>query len=694
LKNNYMKKNNISKFLLNHWDELIIVILTITSLCILFIPFISQNSLDKYDHPGLLSLSWFIREYILPNFQGWNPYFFAGFPQGTLYPPLFHYLVALLGKVFHPSIAYKLVITSASVFIPYTIYEFSLKIYKEKPWALLNTILLMLTLIILPGYLGFNYDGLFDYGLGPNFVTIPLFFIYLRFLFSNKPNIKSLAIVFSIMLLTNLVAPFVSAVITLTYLLLSRKNTKIRNTILKHALLSFFLTLFWTIPFIVFYKYSASGYPMKVSKMISILPVLLSFLAIFYISLKSNRENKFFSILIPGFLISVLASIDSFANTETTKFSIPPIHPYRLIIFSYIGIALSFVYMIKNLHPIFHRIANKFKISHFFKPRVHISMMISLFTILLGISMYLRLNPEGAPKIELKQNYEWDGRIIRAYKVSDVLDQSRAVIDKSVIINPDLFAVDGLLKESSYIAPYYQSLSKNLHQDDFDWQNLDNYYIENIKISETKTKYLSNLLWVKSVFTIDENFPCCEDFELISTFKSNSKDEGIVDRSMYICNYSPAKYSNFAEMLTYKPDKKAQNWDDEVENWWESEETNIFTDKEINNFNESSINYIPEVEFSENYQSIRIRTNVEEELYYLVKMSFFPKWRAYDKYNKEIEIYRASPNFMIVPINDEVTLRYEITRVEWLSLYISLITWFSIIIFPVAYKIKQLKIYR
>ena len=125
-----------------------------------------------------------------------------------MYPPLFHYTVAFLGKFFHLQVAYKLVVASAALFIPYTVYEFSLRIYKEKPWALLNTILILKLLVALPGYLGFNFDGLFDYGLGPSFVTIPLFFAFLTQLFEERKNMKIMAVLFSIMLLTNLVATF------------------------------------------------------------------------------------------------------------------------------------------------------------------------------------------------------------------------------------------------------------------------------------------------------------------------------------------------------------------------------------------------------------------------------------------------------------------------------------------------------
>ena len=166
---------NIYSFLKKNWDIEIILIITSILFLIIFLPFIRFNSLDKYDTPGLLSLSWFIKEFRFPDFQGWNPYFAAGFPQGTLYPPLFHYLVALFAHCMSITAAYKLVVTLAGLFIPASIYFFSKKVFQQKTWAIVTVFFVLIVLLVSPKYLGFSYGGLLDYELAPNFVTIPLF---------------------------------------------------------------------------------------------------------------------------------------------------------------------------------------------------------------------------------------------------------------------------------------------------------------------------------------------------------------------------------------------------------------------------------------------------------------------------------------------------------------------------------------
>lgn len=712
--------NKIKNFTRTHWDELVILVITLIILLILFIPFFLTNSLDKFDTPGLLSLSWFIREYTFPDFQGWNPYFFAGFPQGILYPPLFHYIVAALGKIFTLQVAYKLIVTAAAVFIPYTIYELSLRIYKGKPWALLNTLFLLILLVFLPGYLGFNFDGLFDYGLGPSFVSIPLFFIYLTFLFEKKLSSKKLAVAFSILSLTHLLTAAVAGLITLGYL--PHLNKRMRKALIIFALITFALTAFWTIPFLVFKNYSASGVVVKISAIfpMGILLLTLVGLGFLIITKQWSKQGKLLALLKTSFLIGFLGFADSMINSPTTKFSIPLIHPFRVQIYGILLVIATLPFLVQQLHPLLIKLATRLKRTPLVKelysltftsrssclagrprnirgrratPRrilrnLHISTNLTFATLVLFVLILIRLNPNGVEELKLTHPPDWEGRIMRAYKVTEVLDQSRAVIDKSVMQNPDKFAVDGLLKESSYLAPYFQSLSKSLNPDNFNWDELDQYYIENRQIPFKKTQYLMNVLWIKSLFTIDENFPGCNVFQHLTSFTTNSKAEGLVDRDMYICSYEPSRNSNFAHTLVQKPKVASEKWQTALDDWWLSEDMELFVDREIQGEFQNEVSYLPDVQFSDDFQEVFLKTGVDEEQLVLVKMSYFPKWKAYDKEGNEVPIYRTSPNFMTLPVEEEVTLRYEMTRVEWASLIISVVSWIGLGVVGIARKLK------
>lgn len=680
--------NKISSFTKKQWDTLLILGITLIILLIVFIPFFLYNSLDKFDTPGLLSLSWFIREYTFPDFQGWNPYFFAGFPQGTLYPPLFHYLVAALGKFFTLQVAYKLVVTIAAAFIPYSIYEFSLKIYKQKSWAILNTLILLIALVFLPGYLGFNFDGLLDYGLGPSFVSIPLFFIYLALLFDKKVQPRKLAVIFSTLLLMHLLTAAIAGLITLSYL--PHLNRKSQKALVIFALITFALSAFWIVPFIYFREFSTSGVTTQISKLVPIGILYLTFIALggLIITKQFARQGALLAFLKTSFLIGALGIFDTFINYPTTKFSIPLLHPFRVQIYGILLVIISLPFLIQQLHPTLIKIVNRFKIRKFIKRNFHISFNLAFAVLVLFFLIIIRLNPRGVEEVKLTHPTDWEGRIMRAYKVTEVLDQSRSIIDKSVLETPDKFAVDGLLKESSYLAPYYQSLTKSINPDNFNWNELDQYYIENKLVPRQKAEYLMNLLWVKSLFTIDENFPGCNGFKQLTSFTSNSREEGLVKRDLYICSYENSSNANFIDTLIEMPRAVDGNWQKDLDNWWLSEDKEPFVDRKIEGEFQNSVNFIPQAQFSDNYQELYIKTGVEEDLLLLVKMSYFPKWQAYDKDNNKVPIYRTSPNFMTVPVKEEVTLRYQMTNIEWLTLAISIVSWISLGVIGIAKRIK------
>jgi hypothetical protein len=692
------KFKSIKKFCINYWSELIIFFLTISIFIFLALPFFLNNSLDKFDHPGLLSLSWFIKEYALPNFKGWNPYFFGGIPQGTFYPPLFHYIVAILSTIFNITVAYKLVISIAVLFTPYIIYEFSLLIYKQKLWSILNTLLILFSLITLPGYLGFNFDGLFDYGLSPNFFTIPLFFLYLKSLFAKKKNILVISILFSIILLTNLVTAFIISFITIVFFLLNFKDKKIIILLIKSFIIIILLTSFWIIPYISFYKYTATGYSFKSNFIFSAFSFFISFILIVLVlsKYKTNSNFKFFiNILTCAFFFSCVSLFDAYINRSSTKISLPPIHPYRLQIYSLVLITICLTFLIQNFHPLFIKFANKLIIIKYFQKQIHIAMMLTLLILAFLILIKIRLNPYGVEEVKLIPKIEWTGRVIRGYKVTDILDQSRAVIDKALMQNPTQFAVDGLLKESSYLAPYFQSLSKNMNTDIFNWEELDSYYIENKKLSEEKTNYLSNLLWVKYMFVIDKKYPeTCNLIKKISSFNTNTKDEGIVKRDINLCLYEPSRNSSIIEKINEKPKIISSNWNKEIEKWWFSDETILYTDKEIPDFKSSAFIDRPKVEFRNNYKEIYISKNSSEKAYYLLKLSFFPKWQAYDESGNKVNIYRTSPNLMIIPIKDYITLKYETTKIEHISNITSIISFLflGILIINKRYKFMKLNL--
>ena len=672
-----------------NWDKGIIAVLTLLLFLLIFLPFILYNSLDKYDTPGLLSLSWFIKHYTFPDFQGWNPFFFAGFPQGILYPPLFHYLVAALNHFFSLDLSYKLIITSFGLLIPWSLYLFNRSVYKEKSWSMLSTFFILLTLIVLPGFFGFNFDGVIDYGLGPSFVTIPIFFFYLGSLFKKNGNFKLPAILLSLMVLTNLVATLVAGFITVIYLLMHRKDSSITRRVLYLGALFFLLTAFWTVPYLVFREYTVTGFSMKLSSIYTLLGLIGVVAVLVFVFLQRKKRSysgKILAFLISGLFLALLTAFDSVVNSGESKFPIPGVHTFRLEIFVILSISISLTYILQVLHPMFLELVRKLRLSKLFERKKHIAMNVAVLIIITAALLLIRINPKGVQGIELSKDMNWEGRAMRGYKVSEVLDQSRAVIDRSVIEYPENFAVDGLLKESSYLAPYYQALSKNLDKDNYSWEELDNYFVENQQISDKKTRYLMDLLWVKYIFSIRDDFPQCDVFRPVTKFETRSNEEGLIERDMYLCRYKPSMDSEFVEVLEKKPDYFYGNWSKKLDEWWLSESTDLFSDTSISTIGEDDAVF--KVEFLDNHQEFKVEQDNLKSKSVVVKTSYFPNWKAYDKNGNEVQVFRISPNLLGVEITDEITFRYERSSVEVLTLLVSGLSWLGLIILIIFRKIR------
>ncbi|MEM2173884.1 MAG: hypothetical protein QXJ34_02720, partial [Candidatus Pacearchaeota archaeon] len=69
---------------------------------------------------------------------------------------------------------------------------------------------------------------------------------------------------------------------------------------------------------------------------------------------------------------------------------------------------------------------------------------------------------------------------------------------------------------------------------------------------------------------------------------------------------------------------------------------------------------------------IKIFVDSPKEVFVLIKISYFPNWHAFSN-NKEIKIYRASPNFMVIYGKDIIELKFVRSWIEILSLIISLL---------------------
>jgi len=405
---------------------------------------------------------------------------------------------------------------------------------------------------------------------------------------------------------------------------------------------------------------------------------------------KQHVQKQCAAIALVTLGIGALGIVDTLINQTTTSFSFELIHPFRLLAYGLVLSLFLSAFFTAHLAELYYEKVIKFvKISHTaFQEFTKILLLTFVSFTILGLALF-RLDPIGGERVVLTDDLDWQARVMRIYKVSEVLDQSRAVIDRSVMSKGNKFAVMGLLKESSYLAPYYQSLAKNLNPENYSWEELDSYYVENRLVSREKVPFLMNLLWVNGLFTISQDIPDCEDYNQISTFSTNTALEGYVTRNMYICSYQPTASSNFAEVVYQQPQVVKKDWNSTVEEWWLRNDTQLFTAEEIPFIEQpSDFTLIPQVTFNNNYQSLHISTGITEEVPILLKMSYLPKWKAYDDAGNEIKIYRTSPNIMIVPVKEHVSMYYQMTQLEWGTLLISIVGWIAVFFIPQYGRLK------
>ena len=122
---------------MKHLRSLYILFVVEALLIVLLLgPFCASNAVLQWDMPGHLFSAWYTAEYLFPRWTGWNPFFFGGYPQGIFYPPLFHYLLALLSKLVGLQLGFKLLLSATIAALPPALAFLYLRIGLERERAL------------------------------------------------------------------------------------------------------------------------------------------------------------------------------------------------------------------------------------------------------------------------------------------------------------------------------------------------------------------------------------------------------------------------------------------------------------------------------------------------------------------------------------------------------------------------------
>ncbi|MFZ2455269.1 MAG: hypothetical protein WAX07_02180 [Candidatus Altiarchaeia archaeon] len=243
---------------LNRNSAAFFLLIEAVTVILLLFPFFQYNNLYSGDMPGHYLSSWYIKDYLFPRAFGWNPFAFAGYPQGQFYPFLFHYLSAILGMFAGLETGFKLVVCASILAAPASFYYFSRKFGLNGFESGICMLLMWFVMFVPDRYIGGNFLSTFGTGLVTNMLAIPLLFFYYGKLADSFKTGKYVVpgILLALIILTHIFIAL-TALIFLASFYVKKPSKKENMFLVKHGMLSFLLCAFWTLPFLDKLGYSS-----------------------------------------------------------------------------------------------------------------------------------------------------------------------------------------------------------------------------------------------------------------------------------------------------------------------------------------------------------------------------------------------------------------------------------------------------
>ncbi len=617
-----------------------------------FIPFFVYNSLQMHDMAGHYFSAWYIKTHLFPLPTGWNPYFYAGFPQGQFYPPLFHYLVATLSFILGVDLSFKLLLCFAIALIPVSANYFA----KQFEFPSFQRVIILgwiwLLLWYSPIKWGGNLSSTFNLGEVTNLFALPFLFFYWgmvpKSFARRKWCLSSFLLGMTILahIYTGIVAFLGFTGLALPY----RKDSGFYAQVLKHFLLVFLLLSFWGIPFVATIKYigGAAATPTGFT-----LTFLVLFLFVLYLILERSAHHE------SRHIQSVLSMCLFLITVYHFRF-VPdlPIHFERFSIYlAYLAIFPILIYFkrrgfeIPLRDSVFVTVATVCATAFLIVPYgKHADASSPIFLQKPCVS--------GVPKVNIAFPKQ-QGRVLCISDPDSNLRYQKRTLSHLVPRNTGNVACVGLFAESSLNAPYVQSIPKLFDARSPLWgikpvpaaaKNIS-YYLRYFNINSVlSTRPLEMSGFQKSDDPVDAE----------NMFPPDQKNP-----PTWHVYHGPQ--SELVELLKYAPKTVSKNWEIATAKWWISDEIDqvvVYTDGPLPHFTAKEGDSVDVLEISHKWDYLKIKVQSDDTVPILVKASDFPNWKAFVN-GKPTRIYRASPSLMLLYGQGIVELRY---GVRWYNL--------------------------
>ena len=245
----------------------------------------------------------FFIDNLLPHFRmsGWDMGWFAGMPMLTFYFPLPFLFIALLSKIFVYNVAFKLVTVLGSLMLPAALYLFGRLFRFKFPYPQLAAIgamafLYMKSFSIYGGNFLGTFAGEFSYS-----ISFALVFIFLATLYRGSENGKFdwLFAINCILLggiaLTHIIT-LIAVVVIAPSLFLINRNWKCARYIIVVFIIGFFISAFWSLPFVMLVKWTPTMSWSNIKDLKSLFPLeiipalVLGVIGLFFSTIKRDKR--------------------------------------------------------------------------------------------------------------------------------------------------------------------------------------------------------------------------------------------------------------------------------------------------------------------------------------------------------------------------------------------------------------------
>jgi hypothetical protein len=641
-----------------------------SALTAMLVPFLRWNNLLEWDFPGHYAAIWYMREFLLPWATGWNPFFYCGYPQGLFYPPLAHYVAALLSFWIGIAPAMKLLLALSVLVLPVSFYAFA------RRWGLddlqsavcatsMTSMLFVRGEMLGVWNLGSDLHSILHIGLFANTISLPVLFLFMATFgrHGQGKQWKLPALLFAVLLLLHPLSSLIAGIFVLGFLA-SQVWRRSQGAAVEWR--SPFQTLAtgaiagcaWVLPFACYRSYMAESYvapqwsllvvftlfnglvlaliafrsddvrPLSATYLILANFILLG--AMWQIGIEWTRLTIYLLLMIPVFLIVCIRSRAAVATLAVLAL-LGGYAGYRKGDFRAAGVP---DFPLPDFGPVSGRILSVAPPSHLSSYHVHHDLIPLRTGNASTLGLFIQSSPNGRFLANISKSLDPAGHIWGTsgeWLRTDVLGSAYPAYIRARLRLFDVRHIYTDLKLENVLDP-----------------------------SLASTKRYINSYPIPKILTQEE----------LRTLRSryNSHDD-LLDFYLY-----PVGPSTLVEPLTYVPAVVKSEWKPAVQKWFlEKTDVPIFTDRACP----------PDVRAAQAGESIELlassprldrltlRINAPQNIPVLVKVGYFPTWKLTVNGNPG-EVYRASPNLLLIFAHGEAMLELKRPWQEYAGLGLTL----------------------